>query len=216
METVAGTLSASKDYFAAGRVNWLGRRLSKFGHPPARILDFGCGTGSATPFLLQLTGAREIVGVDISAKSIEIARQKFGSERAKFETLEASQPAGNFDLAFCNGVFHHILPDQRAKALEYVYRSLRPGGLFSFWENNPLNPGTRYIMSRVSFDRDAITLTSWESRRRLRDAGFEVPRADFLFIFPRAMSWLRWIEPGLCRLPLGGQYQVLARKPDGK
>jgi hypothetical protein len=27
-----------------------------------------------------------------------------------------------------------------AAAVDYVYRSLRPGGLFAFWENNPWNP----------------------------------------------------------------------------
>ena len=41
----------------------------------------------------------------------------------------------------------------------------------------------------------------------------EVLRTDFLFIFPRVLKWLRWIEPLVSRLPLGGQYLVLGRKP---
>ena len=40
--------------------------------------------------------------------------------------------------------------------------ALRPGGLFAFWENNPWNPGTRLVMSRIPFDRDAITLSALE------------------------------------------------------
>ncbi|MCS7034896.1 MAG: class I SAM-dependent methyltransferase, partial [Phycisphaerae bacterium] len=89
----------------------------------------------------------------------------------------------------------------------------RPGGYFAFWENNPWNPGTRFIMSRCPFDDDAIPLSPLESRRRVRVAGFTVMRTDFLFIFPKVLGWLRWMERPLSRLPLGGQYQVLCRKP---
>ena len=98
-------------------------------------------------------------------------------------------------------------------AIDYVLRSLRPGGLFAFWENNPWNPGTRYVMSRIPFDRDAITLSSPEARHLLRLGGFEILRTDFLFIFPRILDWCRWVEPLCSRLPLGAQYQVLCRKP---
>ena len=81
------------------------------------------------------------------------------------------------------------------------------------WENNPWNPGTRYVMSRIPFDLDAITLTAPEARCLLEAGGFEVIRTDFLFIFPRILSWFRGIEPLVSRLPIGGQYQLLCRKP---
>ena len=72
------------------------------------------------------------------------------------------------DLAYCNGVFHHIPPAQRAEALALVNRALRAGGLFSFWENSPWSLATRYVMSRCAFDRDAIMLTPPEARSLLR------------------------------------------------
>ena len=81
----------------------------------------------------------------------------------------------------------------------------------AFWENNPWNPGTRYVMSRIPFDRDAITLTPPEARRMLQAGGFDILRTDFLFIFPRVFSWFRGVEPFLVQLPLGAQYQVLCR-----
>lgn len=68
-------------------------------------------------------------------------------------------------------------------------------------------------MSRIPFDRDAITLAAPEARRLLRAAGFDILRTDFLFIFPRMLRWSRGIEPLISRLPLGAQYQVLCRKP---
>jgi hypothetical protein len=67
-------------------------------------------------------------------------------------------------------------------------------------------------MRRVAFDRDAILLSPPAARRLLRLAGFEVLRTDHLFIFPRALSALRPLERLVSRLPLGGQYEVLARR----
>jgi SAM-dependent methyltransferase len=201
-----------KDYFAEGRIKWLADCLRELQLKPESVLDFGCGTGSATPFLLNLLGVAAVSGVDTSAKSLEVAARAHGTARARFMPLGQYQPDESFDLAFCNGVFHHIPPAERAGAVNYVYRSLRSGGLWAFWENNPWNPGTRYVMSRIPFDRDAITLTPPEARQLLRAGGFEVLRTDFLFIFPNALRWLRSTEALLSRLPFGAQYQVLCRK----
>lgn len=117
------------------------------------------------------------------------------------------------DLVYCNGVFHHISAGERPGAIEQVFKALKPGGLFALWENNPWNPVTRYAMSRVPFDRDAILVWPTQARRLLRSAGFEVLRTDFVFFFPAGLRKLRFLEPHLCKLPLGGQYLVLARKP---
>jgi SAM-dependent methyltransferase len=117
------------------------------------------------------------------------------------------------DLAFCNGVFHHIPVGDRSEAVRFVFDALRPGGFFAFWENNAWNPATRFIMSRTSFDQDAILVFPHEARKLLREAGFEVLETDYLFIFPAPLAFLRPTERWVSKLPLGGQYLVLARKP---
>jgi SAM-dependent methyltransferase len=202
-----------KEYFARERIKWLADCLSNLKERIQSVLDFGCGTGTAVPFMIEVLAAHNIIGVDVSVKSLEIARQTWSSERTEFLTFNEYHPEAKVDLAFCNGVFHHIPLVERADRIRYVYRCLRPGGLFAFWENNPWNPGTRYVMSRVAFDRDAITLTPPEARQLLKAGGFQILRTDFLFIFPRFLSWLRGIEPLLSRLPIGGQYQILCCKP---
>ena len=201
-----------KNYFARGRIEWLRRCLSRLGFSPRRILDFGCGTGSATPFLLEAFPDCEVLGVDVSARSVEVAREKHGMARAAFCTMSIYRPDASFDLAFCNGVFHHIPLAERAGTVQYVRDTLKPGGLFALWENNPWNPGTRYVMSRIPFDRNAITLSAPESRRLVRSGGFDVRRTDFLFIFPRVLKWLRPMERLVHKLPMGTQYMVLGRK----
>ncbi|MBW7907511.1 MAG: methyltransferase domain-containing protein [Kiritimatiellae bacterium] len=204
----------SKDYFAEQRIRWLAARLNELKFVPQHILDFGCGTGSATPFFRAVFPNAAIVGTDVSTRSIETARKKFGACGAEFHALAGYQPDREFDLAFCNGVFHHIPPADRPQAVDTVARALKPGGWFAFWENNPWNPGTRIVMSRIPFDREAITLAPPEARRLLRASGLQVRRSDSYFYFPRALRALRCLEPALARLPLGAQYLVLAQRPD--
>ena len=109
-----------------------------------------------------------------------VARKLHHSDRTAFQLCEEMRLDGSKDLAYSNGVFHHIPVGERAGAVTFVRRALRPGGLFALWENNPWNPGTRYVMSRIPFDRDAITLSMLEASRLLRAGGFEVLRTDFL------------------------------------
>ena len=180
-------------------------------HVPAAVMDFGCGTGSSTPFLLALPGAGSLVGVDVSARSLEQAARDHGSDRTRFLQISDYRPQAAIDLAFCNGVFHHIPPADRAAAVRFVHGSLRCGGLFAFWENNPWNPGTRYVMSRIPFDRDAITLTPPEARALLQGNGFGDRPHRFPFISAGAVVPRR----RAARVPAsaGAQYQILARRP---
>ena len=202
-----------RNYYARRRVEWLRRRLDRLGLGCGNVIEFGCGTGTNIPFLVELANASSVLGIDASEKSLEIARKKFGSHNARFLTTREYAPDGRADLVFCNGVFHHIPPADRASAAEYLYHCLKPGGLFALWENNPWNPGTRWVMSRIAFDKDAITLSSPQAQRLVREAGFEVLRTDFLFIFPHALRLLRRLESLLSRLAIGGQYEVLSRRP---
>ena len=204
-----------KDYFARGRVIWLKGCCEKLHLAPQRIMDFGCGIGDAAPLLLDGFQAQSVVGVDPSSNLLEQASRIYGSRQIRFHRNDDYLPQEEIDLVYCNGVFHHIPVMGRLVAMQYIWRSLRPGGYLAFWENNPWNPGTRYVMSRVPFDRDAVMLTALEARGLLQSSGFHILRTDFLFIFPRALSLLRWVEPYLTRFPLGGQYLVFARKSGG-
>jgi SAM-dependent methyltransferase len=201
-----------REYFAYERVRWLAARLSDLGVHPRRVLDYGCGTGGTSPELLEQLRARNVVGVDASRESLAAARTVHADPRLQFENMADLEPSGSFEVAYCNGVFHHIEPEQRLDALGYVHRSLSAGGYFGLWENNPWNPGTRLVMRRIPFDRDAKPLTPPHARALLTRAGFEVLRTDFLFLFPRVLSALRPLEARLARFPAGAQYMVLCRK----
>ncbi len=146
---------------------------------------------------------------------MKYAREK-NSDNGKINYIEIKDfnSKNEFDLCYVNGVFHHIPVDQRAgHTAKMVYDSLSPGGLFALFENNPLNPGTKAVMSRIPFDKDAVTMPPSETRRLLESAGFKIKiKPRFLFYFPKSLGFLRPMEKMFVHAPLGAQYYFLAEK----
>jgi SAM-dependent methyltransferase len=214
-QVVDAALSATgegKDYFANARVQWIAEHLKRRGDSPKVLLDYGCGNGANAELLIEKLKLESLIGVDVSEKSIMEARRTAAPE-AIFSTINERSPDERADLAYCCGVFHHIVPEERSAALDYVYLSLKPGGVFTFFEHNPWNPGTRHIMANCEFDQDAITISPKEAVQLLRSAGFEILGREFLFFFPRWLGVFRRLEPSLAKIPLGGQYVVEGRRP---
>jgi hypothetical protein len=116
------------------------------------------------------------------------------------------------DLVYCNGVFHHIERADRILAVATLAKAIRPGGLATIWDNSPLNPGTRLVMSRIPFDRGAQLLGPQELEVLQVSANLAPVATEFHFVFPR---WLRALEPlerRMTRLPFGGQFLVAGRR----
>jgi SAM-dependent methyltransferase len=201
-----------RHYFIEGRLQAL-RDLLGPAFRPRAILDFGCGIGDTAARFASLYPDAEVTGVDAARGAVEHARREHGNARVRFETLDAFRASGRYDLCYSNGVFHHIAPSERVAAARLVRDALAPHGRFALMENNPWNPGARWVMRRIPFDRDAIPIAPPRARALLRDAGFAAcAPARFLFFFPRALAWLRFAEGRLARVPLGAQYCVLASR----
>lgn len=123
-----------------------------------RLLDVACGTGDFSITAVQ-AGVRQVVGIDISEKMLEIGRQKvmnlglqekialqYGdSERMEF-------PDGGFDavtVAFGVRNFEHL-----EEGLKEMYRVLKKGGKviileFSMPEHFPMKQLYRFYFRRI-------------------------------------------------------------------
>jgi 3' terminal RNA ribose 2'-O-methyltransferase Hen1 len=101
-----------------------------------RVLDLGCGGGALLGDLLKEPSFTEIVGVDVSARALEMADRRFErtSERLKQRlTLRQSaltyvdQSLKGYDAAVLMEVIEHV-DEPRLPALEHsVFGSARPG-----------------------------------------------------------------------------------------
>ncbi|MES9540681.1 methyltransferase domain-containing protein [Actinomadura sp. NPDC000600] len=112
------------------RAAWADRLRSWMPAAPARILDLGCGTGSVS--LLLAEHGHLLVGVDLSARMIEVAQGKMRRHRRQVMLLvgDAGDPppqAGNsFDVVLTRHLIW-TLPDPQT-ALRRWTSLLRPGG----------------------------------------------------------------------------------------
>ena len=92
-----------------------------------RCLDLGCGRGHLSLALAGLQ-AKEVVGVDIVAESIQACRERYPSVRWEVGTPENEgfcQTLGQFDVIFLIEMLHYV--DWR-KTLQILWNQLNPGG----------------------------------------------------------------------------------------
>jgi SAM-dependent methyltransferase len=206
-----------KSFFLRGRIDSLHQWWQSTGRPTPRfVIDYGCGIGDACPILASTFKGCQVLGVDPSADSVERAWRTHASSSVSFLPLSefAGSEIGTADLIHVNGVLHHVEPPDRAAFLSAIAELLAPKGVVALFENNPINPGTRWVMSRIPFDRDAVPVTAWKARRLLQAARLRDVDTRYLFYFPRFLKALRPLERHLLRLPMGAQYGVFAVRAD--
>ncbi len=98
----------------------------------ASVLDFGCGCGRLTRFLVPPPGHR-VVGCDIDPESIAWCSDHLARDGVAFAVNEAAPPlsfaAASFDLALAISVFSHLPEELQFAWLDEMARVVRPGGL---------------------------------------------------------------------------------------
>ena len=178
------------------------------------VLDAGCGPGATDSFLRDAFG--ELVGVDVSAEMIEVARARNPwAEYRHFQAGEALPFADeSFDLSFAICVFHHVDPAERPGFIQELRRVTRPGGIVAIFEHNPSNPATRKVVRDCVFDVGVSLLPMRETTGLVVAQDMPVVEKRFILMFPWRVNLLRRVERRLASLPVGAQYYVAARRPD--
>lgn len=112
--------------------------LERHGIDPARLplcLEYGCGVGRAT---LALAGLfQRVIGCDISAPHLELARQEAARRGISnlgwhHSGIAAPMPAGGWNLWYSRIVLQHNPPPIMAHLLRLAFAGLAPGGVAIF------------------------------------------------------------------------------------
>jgi SAM-dependent methyltransferase len=141
-----------------------------------RILDAGCGSGVSTEYLVHLNPEAQVVGIDLSAGTLDVARercQRSGANRVEFHQLslfDVEQLPGEFDLINCVGVLHHT--NDPIRGIQALAKKLAPGGIFHIFVYGELGRWEIQLMQK------AISLLQGEKKGDYRD-GVEVGRKIF-------------------------------------
>ena len=177
-------------------------------------MDFGCGIGNSAPHLREAFPDAQITGVDVSEKSLAVARTRFpgAADFIAYAPGEAPPgPAEGYDLIFSACVFHHIEAEEHGGILRQLRERLAPGGVMAIFEHNPINPVSRYIVATCPFDENAVLIPAGEFAQRQRQAGFARVGVTYTGFFPGALRALRPLEPLMSKIPFGAQYYTLAQ-----
>ncbi|MDH0336216.1 class I SAM-dependent methyltransferase [Metapseudomonas otitidis] len=126
-----GFREGTRDHDVSQNIEALLRHLGPGG--PFDILDFGCGPGRDLQTFRRL-GHRP-VGLDGTARFVEMARADAGCEvwQQNFLTLEL--PAERFDGVFANASLFHVPLQELPRVLGQLHATLRPGGVL--FSSNP-------------------------------------------------------------------------------
>jgi len=99
------------------------------------VLCIGCGSGEEVNYLSSL-GVKKIVGIDISERLIEIAKESYSSlDFCAMDVEVLSFPKDSFDFVYSSLTMHYLKSWDRA--LKSVNKVLKKGGIFLFSITHP-------------------------------------------------------------------------------
>jgi SAM-dependent methyltransferase len=116
----------------------LRRLISSVGLSPGmRVLDAGCGTGEALPWLLdEVKPSGKVIGVDLALAHVEAARRWTG---ANIEVLQGDLSTARLapesvDFIWCVNTIHHL--HDPIQAVGRLAGLLRPGGRIALGQSS--------------------------------------------------------------------------------
>ena len=110
------------------RLHYLSLLLDRLA-PGSRVVDLGCGAG--VPSTALLAKRHRVVGIDISAAQLRLARDRVPSALlVRADLSEVALAAGHADAVTAFYSMGHVPRRLHAGVLAEVFQALRPGGWF--------------------------------------------------------------------------------------
>lgn len=111
-------------------------------HDGERLLDVGCGTATLLLAAKAHTPTIEAVGIDTDERVLALARKKIAESKLKVEILQARAehlpfPPNSFDIVMSTLTFHHLPTEVKKRAMQEIYRVLKPDGRFLLADFGP-------------------------------------------------------------------------------
>ncbi|HDR6313080.1 TPA: class I SAM-dependent methyltransferase [Bacillus cereus] len=92
-----------------------------------KLIDIGIGTGAFASLVSE--NNESVVGVDVSEKMLETCKEKYPTYHLEVGSFtNTNQEDEAFDIVISSFCFHEVLPSERKKACEEVYRIVRKEG----------------------------------------------------------------------------------------
>jgi ubiquinone/menaquinone biosynthesis C-methylase UbiE len=152
-----------------------------------RVLDAGCGTGGLMQAIEKAAGSTKVVGVDVSAVGLGLAKNYGHRQLARASIERMPFRDETFDVVVSADVLCHVTVLDDARAVTEFARVLKPGGfvLLNLPAHSWMHGAHDVITHTVRrFTRDDV-------RRMAKAAGLVVEQSTWwnCALFPVAMAW---------------------------
>lgn len=118
----------ANDYFGSSAAAVIKNKIDQFisSLSGKKVLDVGCGPGHDTNYLRKKS--IDCIGIDLSERMIEIARQNFGKKFEIMDFFNLKFKNDYFDGLWCSSVFVHVVRKDLPKILENFRKVLKKNG----------------------------------------------------------------------------------------
>ena len=162
---------------SAPRLSYLDRACNLI-PADSRVLDLGCGAG--VPMTQALAEGRDLIGVDISATQVGLARRNVPAATFVHADMTAlAFDADSFDAVVAFYSLTHVPRDDIPALLARIRNWLRPGGTFIASMGVEDDPGT-IEEGWLGVDMYFIHFSARKNRRLVEEAGMVVDSAEVL------------------------------------
>lgn len=135
--------------------------------PGKKILDVACGPGHDTDYLNRM--GFDCLGIDLSKKMIEFARQNFKGKFELMDFFDLKLGNNSFDGMWCSSIFVHIEKDDLPELLENSRKALKKNGILGII--------TAQKQKRIKNQNDTRTYTMFDKKELedyLKMAGYKI------------------------------------------
>ncbi len=140
--------SGYQNYTDIKRLKFIMDALNENIAPNSNVLDVGCGNGLIS-ISLGKTG-HNVLGIDISEKAIEKAKEKNNLLNVHFSVAGAeqlSETTTKYDAVICSEVLEHL--NEPSSLLQYIYKSLKDDGILIVTVPNGKGPRETLITKPI-------------------------------------------------------------------
>lgn len=160
------------------------KRLTSYLPVEGSVLDIGCGVGLVDYELAKIRPKVNVLGTDISARSIAMAKVHHKLPNVDFECVDLQSVQGPFDCVLLIDVLHHVHPDELMGLLDAASLLLSDRGYLLIKDIERSRGQISWFMDRFISGAEAVYLRNCDELAAKVARHMSILESEVHFRFP--------------------------------